>query len=166
MIPVWRAQGYVVRLLFFRLANPEKALERVAQRVREGGHNVPEDVIRRRLEKGWSNFQEIYLPIGDEWILYDSTETTPVVIERECNPRPPGDTKMTVEDPKSDLCNRGAEEDPQFRRTRVDSFEAGCDQGKAPRHRHAGLCRHLAQWQDVPRHQGIGVGKGNFGFDR
>lgn len=99
MIPVWRAQGYVVQLLFFRLTHPEKAIERVAQRVREGGHNVPEDVIRRRMLKGWRNFQEIHLPIVDEWVLYDSTETTPVVIERGCNPRPPGDTQMTAKDP-------------------------------------------------------------------
>ncbi|MCY4410581.1 MAG: AAA family ATPase [Caldilineaceae bacterium] len=99
MIPVWRAQGYVVRLLFFRLTHQEKAIERVAQRVREGGHNVPEDVIRRRMEKGWRNFQEIYRQIVDEWVLYDSTETTPMVMERGSNPRPPGEAKMTVKDP-------------------------------------------------------------------
>ena len=56
MIPVSRAQGSVVRLLLFRHSNPEKAIERVTQRVREGGHNVPEEVIRRRMEKGWRNF--------------------------------------------------------------------------------------------------------------
>ena len=99
MIPVWRAQGYVVRLLFFRLTHQEMAIERVAQRVREGGHNVPEGVIRRRMEKGWRNFKEIYRQIVDEWVLYDSTETTPMVMERGSNPSPPGETKVTVKDP-------------------------------------------------------------------
>ena len=99
MIPAWRARGYVVRLHFFRLSTPEKAIERVAQRVREGGHNVPEEVIRRRMEKGWRNFQEIYVSIVDEWVLYDGTANTPVVVERGSNPRLPGDQQMTVKDP-------------------------------------------------------------------
>ncbi len=60
---------------------------------------MPEDVIRRRMEKGWRNFQEIYRQIVDERVLYDSTETTPVVMERRTTPGLPGETKMTVKDP-------------------------------------------------------------------
>ena len=149
----------------FRLSTPEKAIERVAQRVREGGHNVPEEVIRRRMEKGWRNFQEIYVSIVDEWVLYDGTANTPVVVERGSNPRLPGDQQMTVKGPKSDLRNRGTEEDPYSGRTWVDSFEAGGDQGQG-----AGAIAtqgYVATWRNGKMYRdtkGIGVGKHSSGF--
>ena len=47
LIPEWQMNSYRVKLIFLRLATPEIAIERVAQRVTEGGHDVPEAVIRR-----------------------------------------------------------------------------------------------------------------------
>lgn len=76
-IPRWQGQGYRVKLYFLRLSTPEQAMERVAQRVAEGGHNVPEQVIRRRFEAGWRNFQEVYRQIVDEWVLYDNSGAAP-----------------------------------------------------------------------------------------
>jgi predicted ABC-type ATPase len=99
MIPRWQEQGYRVRLYFLTLPGADFAVNRVRQRVAEGGHHVPEEVIRRRMEKGWRNFQEIYVSIVDEWVLYDGTANTPVVVERGSNPRLPGDQQMTVKDP-------------------------------------------------------------------
>ena len=62
------------------------AVERVRNRVIEGGHHVPEDVIRRRFDAGWRNFQQIYRDIVNEWRLYDTTETYPrLVVEGEHN---------------------------------------------------------------------------------
>ena len=52
MIPVWRSYGYPVKLIFLSLPNVEIALERVAIGVQQGGHNVLEDVVRRRLVQG------------------------------------------------------------------------------------------------------------------
>jgi predicted ABC-type ATPase len=52
MIPRWQEQGYQVKLFFLRLPTPEMAIIRVKQRVLEGGHNVPEAVIRRRFHSG------------------------------------------------------------------------------------------------------------------
>ena len=98
MIPEWQEQGYHVALHFFRLSSPEKAIERVAQRVREGGHHVPEDVIRRRVVAGLRNFQEVYREIVDEWRLYDSTGWPPVVIERGTNRKPTEGQQMTISD--------------------------------------------------------------------
>ena len=52
MIPKWREQGHWVKLYFLRLPDPEASIVRVRQRVLEGGHNIPEDVIRRRFHSG------------------------------------------------------------------------------------------------------------------
>lgn len=72
---VERAQelGYTVRLLFFWLESPELAIERVAHRVSEGGHNIPEATIRRRYKLGLSNLVKLFLPKVDEWFLFDNT---------------------------------------------------------------------------------------------
>ena len=57
MIPVWRASGYMVKLIFLSLPDVAIAIERVATRVIQGGHNVPEDVIRRSFTHGIKNFE-------------------------------------------------------------------------------------------------------------
>ena len=64
--------GYKVILLFFWLSSPEVAIKRVAKRVSEGGHNIPEDVIRRRYIAGIKNLFNIYSHIVDRWILVDN----------------------------------------------------------------------------------------------
>lgn len=81
LISGWRADGYLVKLFFLRLATPELAIARVRQRVREGGHNVPEPVIRRRFEAGRHNFENMYKPAVNEWALYDNSGREPVLIE-------------------------------------------------------------------------------------
>ena len=81
LIPGWREDGYIVKLFFLRLASPELAIARVRQRVREGGHNIPEPVIRRRFAAGLLNFEHLYKPIVDEWALYDNSGGEPVLIE-------------------------------------------------------------------------------------
>ena len=80
-IPKWREMGYWVVLYFLRLPSPDVAVTRVTQRTSEGGHSVPEDVVRRRYEAGWRNFQEVYKPLVDEWALYDATGQSLVLIE-------------------------------------------------------------------------------------
>ncbi|MEE0084737.1 MAG: zeta toxin family protein [Paludibacteraceae bacterium] len=71
---VKRAQekGYKVTLLYFWLSSPELAVERVARRVSEGGHNIPKDVIYRRYEKGLKNLFNIFIPIVDSWMIVDN----------------------------------------------------------------------------------------------
>ena len=78
----WRAEGYRVRLVFLSLPDPEDAVKRVQQRVAQGGHPIPEDVIRRRFASGWSNFRNIYRYESDEWFWYDNSGSAPVLIER------------------------------------------------------------------------------------
>lgn len=71
---VRRAQekGYKVTLLYFWLNSPELAVQRVARRVREGGHNIPTDVIFRRYANGIKNLTNIFMPIVDSWIIVDN----------------------------------------------------------------------------------------------
>lgn len=64
--------GYFVTLLFFSLPTPEQAVQRVARRVSQGGHNIPIDVIYRRYEAGLKNFFQLYMPVVDFWALYDN----------------------------------------------------------------------------------------------
>lgn len=72
--------GFRVQLLFFWLPTPEHALERVAQRVKEGGHNIPTDVIRRRYLAGINNLFRIYLPIVDSWMIVENHNNPRILI--------------------------------------------------------------------------------------
>lgn len=68
-------QGYDVTLLYFWLRTPEQAIERVAERVSKGGHNIPSNVIRRRYQEGIDNLFHIYMPIVDTWVLVNNSMT-------------------------------------------------------------------------------------------
>ena len=74
---VRRAQdrGYYVSLLFFWLNSIELAIQRVAERVRNGGHNVPERVIRSRYVSGIHNFFHLYANAVDYWTVFDNSES-------------------------------------------------------------------------------------------
>ena len=79
-IPLWRERGHQVKLFFLRLPTVETAIKRVAQRVMEGGHDVPEAVIRRRFHAGWQNFERVYRDLVDEWALYDNSGDAPKLL--------------------------------------------------------------------------------------
>jgi predicted ABC-type ATPase len=81
MIPQWRRKGYKIKLVFLYLPDVTTAIERVKNRVRQGGHNVPEQTIRRRYEKGWHNFQHLYTRLVDAWIIYDNSGEKPRLID-------------------------------------------------------------------------------------
>jgi predicted ABC-type ATPase len=84
-IPRWRAAGYHVSLTFLRLASVDVAIQRVAERVSQGGHGIPEAVIRRRFRRGLVNFECVYKPLVDKWLEIDSTGPDPVEVERGSN---------------------------------------------------------------------------------
>lgn len=69
-------------LVFLSLPAADMAVARVAARVTQGGHNVPENDIRRRFAAGLKNFHDIYKNVVDAWILYDNSGNVPKVIER------------------------------------------------------------------------------------
>ena len=82
---VHRAQalGYKVHLIYFFLENEEQAIERVAQRVSNGGHNIPEEDIRRRFKRGIYNLVHLYLPICDSVLVYNNVMTPARLVARK-----------------------------------------------------------------------------------
>jgi predicted ABC-type ATPase len=72
-IEAWRSAGYMVKLVFLALMRPDDAVARVAMRVQQGGHDVPEKVIRRRFDAGMRNFLDIYRDRVDHWQWIDNS---------------------------------------------------------------------------------------------
>lgn len=66
--------GYNVSLIYIWLNSPDLAVERVAVRVKKGGHNIPEDVVRRRYRKGIANLFRLFMPVCDTWIIADNSQ--------------------------------------------------------------------------------------------
>ena len=67
-----RSSGYRAHLIFLSLPDPDLAVARVAERVRRGGHHVPEDVVRRRFRAGLKNLLGQYPDTVDSWQVYDN----------------------------------------------------------------------------------------------
>jgi len=81
--------GYVVSLSFFALPTPEAALARVASRVLQGGHDVEEQVVRRRFESGRRLFFELYRELVDDWRVYEGSLSPPATIAEGRRGQPP-----------------------------------------------------------------------------
>ncbi len=77
----WRALGYHVSLFFLSLPTADMAIARVAERVRQGGHDVPDAIIRRRFVSGRRNFDDRYRDAVDAWALYDNSGSEPMLLE-------------------------------------------------------------------------------------
>ena len=80
-IPQWQALGYRVELFFLSLPSADMAVQRVAERVRQGGHNIPEATIRRRFEAGRRLLAEVYRPLVTQWVLYDNAGESPLLMD-------------------------------------------------------------------------------------
>ncbi len=78
--------NYQVTCLFFWLTSEELAVSRVARRVKEGGHHIPEDVIRRRYKSGLGNFFKLFLSKVDNWLFVNNSgDTYEIVAEGGVN---------------------------------------------------------------------------------
>ncbi len=77
----WQALGYHISLFFLRLPNPETAIARVAERVLQGGHHIPEEVIRRRFTAGLHHFNTIYKNAVDTWAEFDNVGEEPTLLQ-------------------------------------------------------------------------------------
>ncbi len=78
----WKVAGYRVEIVFLKLPNVQLALKRVALRVKQGGHHVPEGDVRRRFVRGWRNFDTVYKGIVNGWTIFDNTGETLKLIDR------------------------------------------------------------------------------------
>jgi len=77
----WKNQGYEIVLYYLKLPSVEFAIERVKLRVSKGGHNVPLRDIIRRFERSWNNFIEVYMPLADSWVVFDTSGDLPKIID-------------------------------------------------------------------------------------
>ena len=84
-IRMWRGDDYHVKLLFLSLKTPENAIARIAARVRQGGHFIPDAVVIRRFHEGLRHFNEIYRHEVDLWRLYDNSGDVPQLLEEGLN---------------------------------------------------------------------------------
>jgi predicted ABC-type ATPase len=69
-----QSDGYVFHLIYLWLSGADLAVQRVAERVRRGGHDVTESIVRRRYARSLSNFFNIYRPIADSWLMLDNSQ--------------------------------------------------------------------------------------------
>lgn len=101
-----RAAGYASHLFYFWLKSPEVAIQRVAERVRSGGHHIPDETIRRRYSRSVRNFLELYRPIVTTWTVYDNTDKEPRVLALYN-----GYYETVVDQDRWELFNRSATDD-------------------------------------------------------
>jgi len=77
----WKTKQYEIIIYYLKVPTVKFAIERVKLRVSQGGHNVPEQDIIRRFERSWINFQQIYKPLADSWIVFDTSGNQPVILD-------------------------------------------------------------------------------------
>jgi len=70
-----RNTGYLVHILYLWLPSPDLAVLRVRRRVLAGGHDVPEETVRRRYARSLGNFLELYRPLANSWHVYDNASS-------------------------------------------------------------------------------------------
>ena len=78
----WKARGYHIQMVFLALPSVELALQRIAARVRQGGHDVPRTDVIRRFDRSWANFHMLYRDIADAWAIYDNAGGSPKLLEK------------------------------------------------------------------------------------
>jgi predicted ABC-type ATPase len=73
-------EGYEFSLLFLWLSSVDEAVARVKERIRAGGHSVPDEVIIRRYTAGLRNFFRLYRDLAMSWRFYDNGASVPRLI--------------------------------------------------------------------------------------
>jgi predicted ABC-type ATPase len=79
----WKAEGYRIEIIYLRLKSSSLALQRVAARVEQGGHNIPQATVLRRFDRGWENFLDSYRVLADAWSIYDNSESPSKLLEQK-----------------------------------------------------------------------------------
>ncbi|MBP9884308.1 MAG: zeta toxin family protein [Chitinophagales bacterium] len=88
LITFAKNHGYSIHLLFFYLNSIDLASERVARRVSEGGHNIPQEVVARRYNRGLENFFNRFMNICDKWSFYDNSFDEPKLVASRIDNEP------------------------------------------------------------------------------
>jgi predicted ABC-type ATPase len=78
-----KKEGYQINLIYLWLESPELAIARVFDRVQNGGHHIPDDIVRRRYQRSIQNLINIYMPLADEWALYNNSLKKPIPFAKQ-----------------------------------------------------------------------------------
>lgn len=89
-IPAWRTRGYTITLIFLEVPDADFAVARVALRVAMGGHNIPEEDVRRRCARGMALFESIYRSLADVWYWYKWNGEAYEIHQHSANTPQPG----------------------------------------------------------------------------
>lgn len=82
LLKKWKLAGYRIEIVFLSLPSVHLALQRIAGRVRQGGHDVPRSDVIRRFDRSSKNFHVLYRPLADGWAIYDNSGSAPRLLER------------------------------------------------------------------------------------
>ena len=74
LIEKLRVKGYRIELLYIFLENPDVCIERIKERVLNGGHFVPDEAVIRRYFRSKDNFWNVYKALVDKWFLIYNSE--------------------------------------------------------------------------------------------
>jgi len=83
-----KARGYSIHIYFLWVPGPELSLLRIKDRVKDGGHNVPEQDVRRRFSRSVANFFDVYKGLAADWMLFDNSGPAPVLAAKGHNGSP------------------------------------------------------------------------------
>ena len=78
-----RKGRYLIHIFFLWITNVKLALERIELRIRNGGHHIPESIVRRRFDRSLPNFLHFYKPLADSWAIFDNSGDAPKMIAFE-----------------------------------------------------------------------------------
>lgn len=81
LLTQWKTEGYRIEIVFLSLPAVGLAFQRIAARVRQGGHDVPRSDVVRRFSRSVSNFRSIYRDLADKWAIYDNSGERPRLLE-------------------------------------------------------------------------------------
>jgi predicted ABC-type ATPase len=84
LIKETKSKGYFVHIFFLWIPNMYLAKERIKQRVKQGGHHVPDADVKRRLDRSLKNFLDLYMPLADAWDIFDNSGAEPRLVVK-CN---------------------------------------------------------------------------------
>jgi len=77
----WKTAGYQITIVFLTLTSPQLAIQRIASRVRQGGHDIPRADVLRRFQRSWDNYHTLYRPLAHAWSVYDNSCDAPKLLE-------------------------------------------------------------------------------------
>lgn len=80
-----KKERYHIHLFLLWIPSPDLAIQRIKDRVKDGGHDVPAEDVKRRFFRGINNFFKIYEPILDSWMMFDNSKAKPVLIAKRKN---------------------------------------------------------------------------------